>query len=381
MRFAECVAGIIEGRSPVKRFRVSMLGIFLTALFAQASVLEIDDGFRAAVVGPTTFQQMSKDPWRDFATDFIYLRHNLDPNLRRVARINCSGHDLSLVTIRQVVPEVSEDSYLQKNSCSRNSYQSLLPLTKTVAATEFDLQDQANLARLNDVFYRQVQDFGTLSLQHGKPTDEVYIFLPGLYWSGRQFLDQAMEVFWRGSNVLVTTMPGFDRHVYLAAESEPAMWLAYTEWVARMARQYGKKVILVGQSTGGQLAIRMAESGLADGLILFEPFLGMRTVTDGLLRFGNKLPDAWLDLRIPHVQSSPKDLLQIGLLDQKLLPLPHRKIASTIFVDITILDNDLVVAPSAIEDWVKLYAPHATVRHRWESEGHNFLPPVKEWAR
>jgi pimeloyl-ACP methyl ester carboxylesterase len=345
-------------------------------LITRATLTDIDQ----SIAGPTSFKYFSNTPLYDYGYGLVYLRHNQDPSLRRVGVLSCDGNNLSMsVIVGASKNEFSYRDYLAEtldHGCDTYALSKIMAPTSLNSAP-FDLQDFENLELVNSMFYKDIARFGTLSLQHGHFTDKVYVFLPGLFLSGQQFLSQAVQKFYLGSNVIVGTYPGQETSALEGNKNNVGTWLAYTEYITRMARQYGKKVILVGQSTGGELAIRMAEQRLADGLILFQPFLGMNRLKLAAMKYLNTYPDWELGFKIPILKSTALQALKIGNVAQILLKSPHEKI--NIPVDILVCDNDNVVSPADTLAWAKEYAPQATIQHHKNPLRHMYVTPVNEW--
>lgn len=234
------------------------------------------------------------------------------------------------------------------------------PLSELIfEESQFDIEDRNWMAHINEVFHgnKSIVNHTTRSLHHGKKTKEVYILLPGIaVWN--TYMDElSSKLFFQGSNVIFGALPGQEirnqKGAFISELAHPAVWLQYAETLSRLAKSYGEKVIFVGQSTGGNLAVRMAEQGLVDGIILLQPLIGTTAVhksgayaIDGLLNSKSKLVHGF-SYMATHALALEK--------------LPYKKLNSTIKIRIYIADYDPVVySPSTVE-WVKNFAPQAEV--------------------
>lgn len=254
------------------------------------------------------------------------------------------------------IGDLSCDSYLESKK----------KLLTNTSPTELDIMDQRLMKLINKSLYKNIEKMGTMSFQHGHITDEVYVFLPGLYMSGEQFLSEALQKFKQGANVILTTVPGHERQSIDSRENSVGVWLAYSDYMVKMAKYYGRKVILVGQSTGGLLAVRAVSNNQVDGLILHQPFFAASKGVKAALAIGSLLPEFLLNFSLKKY--NVKEVLKVGIEDQKLLHTPYENIPANIPVEIFVADNDSVVSNKATLAWAKRFAPHATIHHH--SDGH-----------
>jgi len=337
------------------------------------------------ILGSTTFSTLLENPLVTRGYDLVYLKNNLNPQLRSLGRIYCNWDmksrqfSLGLYYFIDAETLAKESRTLRQNSqnCIENYEAIQSSLLKKSLLTNFDKWDQTTMTQINKTFYKNIDRFGTMSLQHGRPTDTVYVFLPGLYMTGTQFLYAAEFKFWQGSNVIVGTLPGHESNAMKATENDIGTWLTYTDFLCDIARRYGKKVIVVGQSTGATLAVRAAESGKADGIVLFQPFFRLTKKISRALGIGNLLPENLLNFNIG--MGNLNDIKKIANEDQRLLLVTKQRIPSEIPVDLYVSDNDSIVSSEESLAWAARYAPHARIQHH--SSDHMHISPPNKWRQ
>jgi pimeloyl-ACP methyl ester carboxylesterase len=220
-------------------------------------------------------------------------------------------------------------------------------------SNDFDRMDLESMNQINEIFHRS-QAIGkstTNSLHHGKRTEEVYVFIPGVTLSARYYSGLAAQAFLSGRNVIYGTLPG--QELYMASGLEkinPGTWLMYAEYLARLARSYGKKVIFIGQSTGAHLAIRMAEMNLVHGIVLAQPL-----VKNTWAQVGAATAGSWLAF---------KEESQFALYGMKLTEIPYQKINPEISVRVFLSDYDPFVYNPNTRAWAQSFAPQAKIEVR-----------------
>lgn len=250
-------------------------------------------------------------------------------------------------------------------------------------AEDFAQQDIAHMDRLNAAYYKNVERFGTRSFHHGKKTETAYVFLHGLFMDGSAFLSAANDLHQKGANVIVGTIPGHDLKQLVVRENSAGLWLSYAEYLGMIARYYGQKVIFVGHSTGGNLAVRAAEKGFADGLILIQPLFGVSAYVKNAMRTGDLLPEGvqnnlkadWLSTRaLDGHRATAQEILNAGEQAETLASLEYYPLKENISVEIYIADKDPVVSSKATVDWAKTYAPQARLHHHDQPWNHMYRP-------
>lgn len=220
----------------------------------------------------------------------------------------------------------------------------------------FAAQDQLLMSIMNQTFHGpNPKDWeNTRSLHHDKKTAEVYVLIPGI-WSDRNYLAGLAEnLHAKGHNVLYGTLPGHENIPFDANHASPSLWLQYADTFVRYARVYGDKVIIVGQSTGGQLAVRMAERNLAEGIILLQPLIKN---TD---EFNKNVESAVKLLRNDDTFVGPFPKMFKHAL--ALTHMPYKKLDPSIKIRVFMADHDPIVHNPGTREWIKTYAPHAEVR-------------------
>lgn len=264
-----------------------------------------------------------------------------------------------------------------------------LAASKTLAASEgpeFLRQDREFMSHIQTTFHKASGVSGTRSLHHGHKTETVYIFLHGLFGEADDTMKNAKKKFKEGSNVLVGTLPGHENHQLKEYENSAGVWLEYAEYLGLVARRYGKKVIFVGSSTGANLAVRAAESGYADELILIQPLFEFSNYSKAGLQVGKRLSKK-LRMRadvgcvvgrmLGRDGINLEDVLSAVQQANSLAKLPYRKIPALVPVDIYLAERDPVVSRKAIEKWATDFAPQAKLQHNKEKWNH-FYNPLQE---
>ncbi|WP_340599757.1 alpha/beta hydrolase [Bdellovibrio sp. GT3] len=353
---------------------ICILMLFIpSAAFAQIDMALVAQDFKLtfAFVGSPD----ESTAWKTTGTDFLYMKNESRPEIRKMAQVDCELIDgksilkLSYPYSRpneQIVGLTRPFTEIGDLSCE-NYLDSKKKLLTNASPTQLDITDQQLMKLVNKGLYKNIEKMGTMSFQHGHITDEVYVFLPGLYMSGNQFLLEARQKFNQGANVILTTLPGHERQSIDSRENSVGVWLAYSDYIVKMAaRFYGKKVVLVGQSTGGLLAVRTAKNNKVDGLILHQPFFAVSKGVKAALAIGNLLPESLLNFSFEKYNLN--EALKVAIEDQKLLEIPYENIPSDIPVTVFVADDDSVVSTKATLEWAKRYAPHAIIHHH--SDGH-----------
>lgn len=149
-----------------------------------------------------------------------------------------------------------------------------------------ELRMHQDIDRFNQEYY--VKDFqsGTSGYTHGRKTKTVIVLIHGLFSSGRFFSSSALDLYKKGYNVLNLTLPGHEMGQMGAPLQEYRRWLDYTDTLLKYARTWGDRVVVVGHSFGGALAVLASEQNLVDGLILLQPALKVTSFSYGLSVMG-----------------------------------------------------------------------------------------------
>jgi pimeloyl-ACP methyl ester carboxylesterase len=118
---------------------------------------------------------------------------------------------------------------------------------------------------------------GFLTVDQSKKAEVVAVFLHGLYGSKKQFELYSLRLLDFGIPSVRLTLPGHD-HDSDRSETVTAIdWQNRVREVIDLVRPHTKHLILVGQSTGGALAlIEASERKSVDALWLIEPALRVR---------------------------------------------------------------------------------------------------------
>lgn len=118
----------------------------------------------------------------------------------------------------------------------------------------------------------------TRLMSHGHLTEHVVLIFHGLHASPEAMADIAEAYFNRGSNVINVNLAGhFRRDPKSIAEVSYRDWIRQSEAYMKLAKSLGKKLTLVGMSTGGTLATRLSLRYPDDvsSLVLIGPALAL----------------------------------------------------------------------------------------------------------
>lgn len=305
----------------------------------------------------------------------IYRYTQNESNLRSLLKIECWGEHLVINTFQPLNhPDVRTFAYSTRSEGGCAKYYA--DHFREHRLTLFDELDYQMVQNLKKSFYPTTNITGTLTFQHGHPTEKVYVFVPGLYSSANYFLDSGIKKFTEGNNVIIATLPGHERSNMPTDENNVALWTAYSDYLGFMARQYGKRVIYVGHSMGGNISVHAAEQGYADELILIQPFLGLTRRIKASIKVASVIPDFALQ-KIP-IEPAPArysnlyEVAEAGKQARLILALPFSKLNPHIPVHIYADRFDAVVSTSAVQDWIPEFAPQSTIE--FHSKGHMHNP-------
>jgi pimeloyl-ACP methyl ester carboxylesterase len=120
---------------------------------------------------------------------------------------------------------------------------------------------------------------GTLKVDHSRKAEVVVVFLHGLYGSKTQFNSYSLRLFEYGIPSVRVTLPGHDHDSDRSETVTANDWQMRVSEVVDLIRPHAKHLILVGQSTGGALAlIEASERRKVDALWLIEPALRVKSL-------------------------------------------------------------------------------------------------------
>jgi esterase/lipase len=122
-------------------------------------------------------------------------------------------------------------------------------------------------------------------LVHPEKTEFVYVYLHGITDSAFQGKDIARVLFNQGHNVFSARLTGHGIDSANINRFKLEDWRRDVDEAIARARGVGQKIILVGLSTGADLAIDKAyrEPGTIDGLVMLAPAIGIKNVLARLL--------------------------------------------------------------------------------------------------
>ncbi len=141
--------------------------------------------------------------------------------------------------------------------------------------------------------HERVSDLGrSLVLDHGSRTPRAALLLHGLSASPTQFAAVAEALYERGYNVFAPRLP---RHGHTNRMSDALATLTADDLrsAAResydIARELGERVVVVGFSLGGLLALELAQHEPVERVVAIAPLLGIAFVPSALARVLSRL--------------------------------------------------------------------------------------------
>jgi pimeloyl-ACP methyl ester carboxylesterase len=165
-------------------------------------------------------------------------------------------------------------------------------------------------------------------------TEVVILVYHGLMNSPKDMKFLAKDLHETGANVINARLDGhFEKSRNELDSIEYQDWVNQLNGYLSMAQQLGKKVILVGHSTGGLAGIHTAIQNKVDGLVLLAPALKIRTLNEALTYVGSVLNisgwilDAFRNFRNDRYKSTHA-AVQVDLWSDILRDLPGEKISS-----------------------------------------------------
>lgn len=183
-------------------------------------------------------------------------------------------------------------------------------------------------------------------LEHGRPTERVFVLLHGLSNCPAQFSELGRQLFERGHNVLIPLLPYHGEENRLATE-----WGGLTgenmleggNQAADLARSLGQNVIVAGLSINGATVAWMAQNRKdLHKAVLLAPFLAPFNLPDFVL-----LPLERLLLRLPNMFFwwDPRQRENLAGPPYAYPRFPTRVIGETMFLGRSVLDQSRVLPP------------------------------------
>jgi pimeloyl-ACP methyl ester carboxylesterase len=183
-------------------------------------------------------------------------------------------------------------------------------------------------------------------LEHGRPTERVFVLLHGLSNCPAQFSKLGRQLFERGHNVLIPLLPYHGEENRLATEwgglTGESMLEAGNQ-AADLARSLGEKVIVAGLSINGATVAWMAQNRQdLHQAVLLAPFLAPFNLPDLVL-----LPVERLLLRLPNMFFwwDPRQKENLAGPPYAYPRFPTRVIGETIFLGRVVLDESRIHPP------------------------------------
>lgn len=139
-------------------------------------------------------------------------------------------------------------------------------------------------------------------LAHDAPAERVTVLLHGLTASPRTWRDFARARYERGENVLVPRLPRHghaDRMTEALARLHAAELRAFGARMVDAASALGRRIVVVGHSMGGALALHLAQHDRrVERAVAIAPFIGIRPLPHGwhavVLRAVERAPNVFL---------------------------------------------------------------------------------------
>ena len=183
-------------------------------------------------------------------------------------------------------------------------------------------------------------------LEHGRPTERVFVLLHGLSNCPAQFSELGRQLFERGHNVLIPLLPYHGEENRLATE-----WGGLTgdsmleggNQAADLARSLGQKVVVVGLSVNGVTVAWMAQNRKdLYKTVLLAPFFAPFNLPDLTL-----IPLERLLLRLPNMFFwwDPRQRENLAGPPYAYPRFPTRVIGETMFLGRAVLDESRVLPP------------------------------------
>ncbi|HEY0797605.1 MAG TPA: alpha/beta fold hydrolase [Candidatus Baltobacteraceae bacterium] len=122
-------------------------------------------------------------------------------------------------------------------------------------------------------------------LSHRRATETVYVLLHGMTASPLQFINIARALHSGGANVLVPCLPRHglpDRMTDALADLSTAELTTFARETIERARAHGSRVVVVGFSLGGLLALWIAQHVFVERAVAIAPFMGAVAVPHAL---------------------------------------------------------------------------------------------------
>jgi alpha-beta hydrolase superfamily lysophospholipase len=140
----------------------------------------------------------------------------------------------------------------------------------------------------------------SILLNHGAPTPKVFVLLHGLTASPPQFAEFGRRLYERGANVMIPALPrhGADRLSTVLQDLSRDELVDFAQRILYEARGYGERIIVIGFSLGGTIALWIAQHERIKRAVAIAPFLGLSWLPDRLAPLAAavtlRLPNKWL---------------------------------------------------------------------------------------
>jgi pimeloyl-ACP methyl ester carboxylesterase len=325
----------------------------------------------------------------DYLISAKYLTDPLEPDFRRIAWILC---DQKKLKIQYRMSPDKTFSKIYQRSCDHiqnlhsqitYSENGLLQYSQDFSKlSEFEKQDFELMREMNQGMLKTPSDYGTFSLHHGHKTNKVFVYIHGFMKNSEWFLKSAEEMYYQGHNVLLLTLPGFENQM-VGKGPFANQWISYTEISALVAQKYGDEVIVVGHSLGGNLALRLAEQGLTQKLILIHPLIKTTEMARSTFNFSRKLSYKNQNL-LGFITSigfrkgtKVQELLPLVTEVLKIERLPFPPFSQDLKTFVFISHIDYAASTSATISFLKKYLPHAQVKYNYST--HMSEPSLQFW--
>ena len=152
----------------------------------------------------------------------------------------------------------------------------------------WNAQVKVKLDEINSRFYRQARVAGTSAFTHGRKTKVAVVLIHGLFMNENFFSESVPAMFDQGFNVFNLTLPGHELGQTGEVEKDFRKWTLYFESMLELAHTQGEKVVVIGHSIGGGLALLAAQKKSVDALVLFQPALKPTSFVKGMATIGQE---------------------------------------------------------------------------------------------
>jgi len=239
----------------------------------------------------------------------------------------------------------------------------------------------------------------SILLNHGAPTARVFVLLHGLTASPPQFAEFGRRLYERGANVLIPALPRHgdaDRLSTILQDLSRDELVDFALRILDEAREYGERIIVIGFSLGGTIALWIAQHERIERVVAIAPFLGISWLPDRLAPLAAvvtlRLPNKWLwwhpfqRERLMPAHGYPRypthALARSYHLARELLDDARATAPSTDDIVLVVNDSEMAVRNRSTErlaaSWKAHGTAHITMHHlRGLPPSHDVIEPLR----